>query len=666
MAPEPVRATARFASVLVLLLTIAAAPAHALKVATWNIMGYENPGEGPGLPSPYITARQANFRTVMAALSPDVILTEEMNSQAAADSFRLDVLELVEPGQWAGGWNPVNSGEGMGLFYKPAKVSIANLVGISTGGPRLAIVAIIKPVGYVKNTAWFRTYGIHFKAGSSAADATTRGTEGSGLRTQINNAPLATVGPSFLVLGDSNIYDGTEVAYTKLTESQTNNNGRSFDYLSLTAPWHQNGANAAYYTQCPCLSCGVTGQSGGGLDDRFDLALLSASLQDGGGLEYVAGSYTPFGNDGQHYNTDINAFGFNNAVGLTVANALHDAADHLPVMVTLRLPARATSPSQVSFGDVIVGATAQQSINIANVASPPAANLGYSFTADPGFSAPAGPFTAIAGNPPTAHMLSMDTSTPAAYAGAITLTSDDNDTTSKAILADGRVFAHASPSVDSVVATTTGALYLGSQLPGGFTDKPLHVYNAGYTALQSKLALTGATLTGNPRISLVGGFTPALVGSPGAVYAVHFNDTGAGADSDYTATLTIASSDEALPGGTARPPLTIRLTAHVLSGTAGAGAAPLSLRCDPPSPNPGRGGSLLAFDLPGPARVALGVYDLSGRRIAKLADGELGQGHHALRWNAQDDAGRPVAAGLYFVRFATAGLTRISRLVLLP
>ena len=38
-------------------LALAASPAHALKVATWNLMGYENPGEGPGLPSPYITVR---------------------------------------------------------------------------------------------------------------------------------------------------------------------------------------------------------------------------------------------------------------------------------------------------------------------------------------------------------------------------------------------------------------------------------------------------------------------------------------------------------------------------------------------------------------------------------------------------------------------------------
>ncbi len=647
-------------------LLLSAPPARALKVATYNLMGYENPGEGPGLPSPYITSRQANFRTILAALDPDVILTQETNSQAAADSFRLDVLDLVEPGQWAGTWLYVNSGEGMGLFYKPAKVSIANFTGLSTGGPRLAIVAIIKPVGYVKNTAWFRTYGIHFKAGSTTTDATTRNTEATNLRSAINNAPLATVGPSFLVMGDSNIYDGTEGAYLRLTESQTNDNGRSFDYLALASPWHQNGLNSAAYTQCPCNSCSTTGQSGGGLDDRFDLALTSASLIDGAGLEYVPGSYTPFGNDGQHFNTDINAYGFNNAVGLTVANALHDAADHIPVMVTLRLPAKLATASQLSFGTAIMGAGVTQTLSVANVASTPAADLVYTLTGSGGFVAPVDTFTLAAGAAANLHALAMDTSAPAALNGAVTLASNDNDTTSKAVLLDGRVLAHAAPSLDSVATVASGLLYMGSQFVGGFTDKPLRVFDAGYGPLRARLSLTGATLTGDPRFSLAGGFGPVTFGSPGVTYTVHFDDTAAPPDSDYSALLTFSTADEPLPGATPLAPVTVELRAHVLSGNAGVGGTPAALRFDPPSPNPAHDGATMAFDLPRGAHVALGVYDLGGRRVARLADGELGQGHHVVRWNAQDDAGRPVPAGLYFVRFQTPGLTRIARVAILP
>lgn len=42
---------------------VAATPAHALKVATWNLLSYE-PGNGG------VTPRQADFRTLTAGLDP--------------------------------------------------------------------------------------------------------------------------------------------------------------------------------------------------------------------------------------------------------------------------------------------------------------------------------------------------------------------------------------------------------------------------------------------------------------------------------------------------------------------------------------------------------------------------------------------------------------------
>lgn len=69
----------------------------------------------------------------------------------------------------------------------------------------------------------------------------------------------------------------------------------------------------------------------GGVDDRFDFLLLSPSLMQ----RYTAGSYTAFGNDGQHFNNSINAEPANSIVSQTVANALFDASDHLPVYLDL-------------------------------------------------------------------------------------------------------------------------------------------------------------------------------------------------------------------------------------------------------------------------------------------------------------------------------------------
>jgi hypothetical protein len=103
-------------------------------------------------------------------------------------------------------------------------------------------------------------------------------------------------------------------------------------------------------------------------------------------------------------------------------------------------------------------------------------------------------------------------------------------------------------------------------------------------------------------------------------------------------------------------------TVGVPGGTIG---APLSFA--PPRPNPLRGGGTeFQFGLPKSARVSLAVYDATGRRVARLIDGERPAGRETIRWNGRDDAGATVPAGLYFVRFATPGLQQTARLVVLP
>jgi glucose/arabinose dehydrogenase len=83
------------------------------------------------------------------------------------------------------------------------------------------------------------------------------------------------------------------------------------------------------------------------------------------------------------------------------------------------------------------------------------------------------------------------------------------------------------------------------------------------------------------------------------------------------------------------------------------------------APNPARGQVELGFDLPSAGRVRIGVYDLSGRRIATLADEWRGAGRHALRWNGRDGSGRPAQAGVYLVRLEhenEAVTSRVTRL----
>jgi hypothetical protein len=80
-------------------------------------------------------------------------------------------------------------------------------------------------------------------------------------------------------------------------------------------------------------------------------------------------------------------------------------------------------------------------------------------------------------------------------------------------------------------------------------------------------------------------------------------------------------------------------------------------------PNPVRGACLFRFALGRPGPASLDVFDARGRRVRTLARGDREAGAHAVTWDGRDDAGRPVAGGLYFARLAAPGLAAERRLV---
>ena len=97
----------------------------------------------------------------------------------------------------------------------------------------------------------------------------------------------------------------------------------------------------------------------------------------------------------------------------------------------------------------------------------------------------------------------------------------------------------------------------------------------------------------------------------------------------------------------------------------GGDAAPAGLRLGPARPNPARGGTRVAFELPAAGHARLVLYDVRGRRVRTLVDGARAAGEHVARWDGRDESGAPAAAGVYFLRLETAGGTRGSRLALL-
>jgi endonuclease/exonuclease/phosphatase family metal-dependent hydrolase len=655
-------------SSIAIAVCLATSPAHALRVMTYNLHAYPSD----------LGNRQQPLRTVMGAINADVMIAQELNSEAGRDSFFLNVLGVAEPGQWAESpWFDLFGGpEGGAIFYKPAKVSLSGIGTFATSGPRDVLFCTVTPVGYAAASATFRLYSIHLKAGGPAtADSTTRRLECTDIRNTLNNNPAGT---NFILGGDSNFYSGLEGGVIRLTESQLDNDGRLKDPLSglITTAWHANAGNALYHTQCPCKTGCLTGYSGGGMDDRFDIWLTSYSMQDGQGLDYYpdpidshAAYPLAYGNDGTKYNNDINAGGSNNIVPIAVANALHDASDHLPVVITIQLPAKAVTFPSLSLGQAILGGAPTADLLVGNGATAPADGLSYTLTAPAGFSASGGSFEAPAGASPNPHTIGMSTASVGNKSGTLTVNSDDPDLPTANVSLTGTVLDHAASSLDASSVVLSSNVDFGDHPTGGFSDQALSAYNFGYDALHARLSVNSANIAGGDgRFSIVGGFSPLLIGGTGHTWNIHFNDTGATLDQVYTATLTLASTDEALPGATAASDLVVTLRAKPITNPVGVPERqlPKVLAFYPPHPNPSAQGIEFAFDLPSEASANLAIYDLSGRRVADLISGSLPAEHYQARWDMRGADGARVPAGLYFARFSTPGMHRVARLVVLP
>ncbi len=640
-------------------LALTFAPAEALRIATWNITVYPS----------NLTVRQDDFRTVMAAMDPDVLVVQELTTQAGRDSFYFNVLKNVSPARVWKQSSFIATTESA-VFWDSLKVTVLNVVSFATAGPRDVLRFRVRPVGYASNTASALVYSLHLKAGNTAPDEATRQAECTDIRNQLNFD--GDNGNHLLVGGDYNAYDSSDLGYVRLLESQVDNDGRLKDPINTAGSWTANPAFAAVHTQSPCSNPGTdcpSNFSGGGMDDRFDFMLHTYSFEDGEGLDFVPGGYVNYGNDGQHYNQPINGSGFNNAVGIAIANAINDCADHLPIIYTFQVPAKIAATSQLDFGSVIVNGTNTKNLLVSNPAIAPADELTYSLSAPAGFFAPGGAHNVSAGAPANVHGIDIDSSTPAQLNGTLTVSTDDPDSLTKGVLLSGTILSHAVSSLDSSTIELAELVDFGDHPIGGFTDQMTRVHNQGYDALQARLSVEDAVIGGGDgRFSIVGGFSPSLVAGVGNTYDLHFDDTGATLDQTYTATLTFTGNDEPLPGASAASDLVVSLRARPLSGGVDVPGdrIPTVVAFYPPRPNPLRDRVQLGFDLPRSAPVSLEILDLAGRRVATVAGGNWEPGRYTPTWNARQEDGTRAPAGLYFVRFSTPGLVRVARLVLLP
>jgi FlgD Ig-like domain len=70
-------------------------------------------------------------------------------------------------------------------------------------------------------------------------------------------------------------------------------------------------------------------------------------------------------------------------------------------------------------------------------------------------------------------------------------------------------------------------------------------------------------------------------------------------------------------------------------------------------PNPFNPSTMIRFELENEAQAQLRVFDVSGRTVRVLVNGNVAAGPHDVRWNGRDDSGHILPSGVYYYELVT-------------
>ena len=82
-------------------------------------------------------------------------------------------------------------------------------------------------------------------------------------------------------------------------------------------------------------------------------------------------------------------------------------------------------------------------------------------------------------------------------------------------------------------------------------------------------------------------------------------------------------------------------------------------------PNPFNPVTTLRYDLPEDAMVNITIYDMMGRIVNNLVRNQQTAGYKSMQWNATNNAGQPVSAGLYLYTMQAGDFRHTRKMVLL-
>ena len=558
--------------VICIVLGWAASASAQIRVCHFNIAGYQ--GDDAAMKA-VLAAMHADNK--MGWAQPvDIFLFNEVNNTAwpkiiAAVNASAPAGVTYTAGTYTSASGETSASGAQAMFYRSDTLTeiVSGHVDIFSGASRYCDRWLMQIKGYTSTLSKFYVYGAHLKASTGSTNEALRNT---GMKAIRANADALGAGIPCIYTGDFNFYNNTEDGYVSLIAA---GNGQGVDPYG-NGNW-TGTSNSWKQTQAPMI-VGYNGMVGGGLNDRFDFIVPSLGAADGKGISAMTSTMRVPGNDGNHYNIDINA-GNNTYYPTEIArsNLLADnlgmASDHITQLMEFQVPAKMSASLVGAPTRVIKSALASIEVKVQNVApyfiSTGVDPLVFAVACTGSVSG-----TASGTGPLSPSLISkfvtLNTSVVGTATGSVNVTSSNEgvETPSIALPVSAQVVRSSNPTLDSVADVDSVTLLMDTQPNLGSVTADAGVRNYLYDSSQAKLDIDSVSFTGTAasRLSLASGLGVGLTtGTRTLRFA--FDTTGVTFGS-YSAIATVRTSDEDILGAASRN-ITVNFDIVVGSGVFG-------------------------------------------------------------------------------------------------
>ena len=82
-------------------------------------------------------------------------------------------------------------------------------------------------------------------------------------------------------------------------------------------------------------------------------------------------------------------------------------------------------------------------------------------------------------------------------------------------------------------------------------------------------------------------------------------------------------------------------------------------------PNPFNPLTTISYDLPKDLFVSITIYDMLGNVVNNLVNTKQSSGYKSVQWNATNNLGQPVSAGVYLYSIETKDFRQTKKMILL-